>query len=210
MRAGRLCWPRRGSPFRSVTWCASLAVVLDRCAGDLRRARRLGLDRFTAAVQRELPRWAGSGRACGSSGPCSPRWPTRPGSPRTARRPGTRAPGAGRLAGYPRPARRYRDPDVPRSWMSSGWRTWSPRSTADRHRGRGDPGRDRRPGPVRHRAGPGQARWAVPAQTTPPAPIRARPPISGRGRPGLRVACLAGGLGGDAETTRSWPPGSPT
>ncbi len=30
------------SPFRSVTWCAALAVVLDRCAGDLSRVRRLG------------------------------------------------------------------------------------------------------------------------------------------------------------------------
>jgi len=47
------------SPFRSVSWCASLAVVLDRCAGDPSRVRRLGLDRFTAAVRRELPRWGG-------------------------------------------------------------------------------------------------------------------------------------------------------
>ena len=47
------------SPFRSVSWCASLSVVLDRCAGDLSRVRRLGLDRFTAAVRRELPRWGG-------------------------------------------------------------------------------------------------------------------------------------------------------
>jgi len=56
-------WPAvltaSGSPFRSVTWCASLAVVLDRCAGDLARVRRLGPDRFTAAVRRELPRWGG-------------------------------------------------------------------------------------------------------------------------------------------------------
>ena len=56
-------WPAvlaaSGSPFRSVSWCASLAVVLDRCAGDPRRVRRLGLDRFTAAVRRELPRWGG-------------------------------------------------------------------------------------------------------------------------------------------------------
>jgi transposase len=42
-----------------VTWRASLAVVLDRCAGDLGRVRRLGLDRFTAAVRRELARWGG-------------------------------------------------------------------------------------------------------------------------------------------------------
>ena len=59
MRLARGAGPRRASPFRSVTWCAALAVVLDRCAGDLRRVRRLGLDRFTAAVRRELPRWGG-------------------------------------------------------------------------------------------------------------------------------------------------------
>ena len=47
------------SPFRSVTWCASLAVVLDRCAGDLGRVQRGGLGQFTAAVRRELPRWGG-------------------------------------------------------------------------------------------------------------------------------------------------------
>ena len=56
-------WPAvlaaSASPFRSVTWCASLSVVLDRCAGDLGRVRRLGLGRFTAAVRRELPRWGG-------------------------------------------------------------------------------------------------------------------------------------------------------
>jgi len=34
------------SPVRSVSWCASSAVVLDRCAGDLRRVRRGGLDRL--------------------------------------------------------------------------------------------------------------------------------------------------------------------
>jgi len=60
-------WPAvlaaSGSPFRSVSWCASLAVVPGRCAGDLRRVRRLGLDRFTAAVRRELPRWGGT-RPC--------------------------------------------------------------------------------------------------------------------------------------------------
>jgi transposase len=60
-------WPAvlaaSASPFRSVSWCASLAVVLDRCAGDLSRVRRLGLDRFTAAVRRELARWGGK-RPC--------------------------------------------------------------------------------------------------------------------------------------------------
>jgi transposase len=60
-------WPAAlsasGAPFRSSTWRAAVAVVLDRCAGDLARVRRLGRDRFTAAVRRELPRW-GATRPC--------------------------------------------------------------------------------------------------------------------------------------------------
>src|SRR5690242_2514753 len=54
-------WPAvltaSGSPFRSASWRAAVAVVLGRCAGDLGRVRRLGLARFTAAVRRELPGW---------------------------------------------------------------------------------------------------------------------------------------------------------
>jgi transposase len=54
-------WPAvlgaSGSPFRSSTWCAAVAVVLGRCAGDLARVRRLGPARFEAAVRRELPGW---------------------------------------------------------------------------------------------------------------------------------------------------------
>ena len=60
-------WPAvlgaAGSPFRSASWRAALAVVLDRCAGDLGRVRRLGAARFEAAVRRELPRW-GAQRPC--------------------------------------------------------------------------------------------------------------------------------------------------
>jgi transposase len=60
-------WPvvlgAAGGPFRSVSWCAALAVVLDRFAGDLARVRRLGPARFEAAVRRELPRWGGQ-RPC--------------------------------------------------------------------------------------------------------------------------------------------------
>ena len=60
-------WPAvlgaAGVPFRSASWRAALAVVLDRWRGDLARVRRLGLDRFTAAVRRELPRW-GAMRPC--------------------------------------------------------------------------------------------------------------------------------------------------
>jgi transposase len=61
-------WPvvlgAAAQPFRSRTWCAALAVVLDRCDGDPRRLRRLGFARFARAVQRELPRWQGQ-RPCG-------------------------------------------------------------------------------------------------------------------------------------------------
>jgi transposase len=60
-------WPAvlscSGSPFRSMSWCAALAVVLDRCGGDLTRVRRLGSTRFESAVRRELPRW-GAQRPC--------------------------------------------------------------------------------------------------------------------------------------------------
>jgi hypothetical protein len=45
------------APFRSATWRAAVAVALERGCGDLARVRRLGIDRFTAAVRRELPRW---------------------------------------------------------------------------------------------------------------------------------------------------------
>jgi len=60
-------WPAvldaAGSPFRSASWQAALAVVLDRAAGDLGRVRRLGLARFPAAVRAKLPRW-GASRPC--------------------------------------------------------------------------------------------------------------------------------------------------
>jgi transposase len=60
-------WPAvlaaSGKPFRPSTWCAALAVTLDRGSGDLARVRRLGPARFEAAVRRELPRW-GTTRPC--------------------------------------------------------------------------------------------------------------------------------------------------
>ena len=60
-------WPAAlgaaGSPFRSASWRAAVAVVLQRCAGDLGRVRRLGPARFEAAVRRELPR-QGAARPC--------------------------------------------------------------------------------------------------------------------------------------------------
>jgi transposase len=60
-------WPAMLStaakPFKSKTWCASLAVVTARCNGDPARLRRLGAARFAAAVRREMPRWQGQ-RPC--------------------------------------------------------------------------------------------------------------------------------------------------
>lgn len=54
-------WPSvlqaAGAPFRSASWCAALAVVLERCDGDLARVRRMGAARFEAAVRLQLPRW---------------------------------------------------------------------------------------------------------------------------------------------------------
>jgi transposase len=46
-------------PFRSKTWAAAMAVILDRDGGDLARTRRLGLARFERAVRREVVRRGG-------------------------------------------------------------------------------------------------------------------------------------------------------
>jgi transposase len=43
-------------PFRSTTWTAAMSVILDRDGGDLTRTRRSGLERFEAAVRREIIR----------------------------------------------------------------------------------------------------------------------------------------------------------
>lgn len=52
------------SPFRSRSWCAAMAVALNRAAGgELAKVRRLGKTRFINAVRRELPRW-GAKRPC--------------------------------------------------------------------------------------------------------------------------------------------------
>ncbi len=61
MRALLECvWPAAldtaKQPFRSVTWAAAMAVVVDRDCGDLTRTRRLGLARFEHAVRREISR----------------------------------------------------------------------------------------------------------------------------------------------------------
>jgi transposase len=56
-------WPAAlrtaAQPFRSHTWAAGMAVVLDRDCGDLDRTRRLGIARFERAVRREIARRGG-------------------------------------------------------------------------------------------------------------------------------------------------------
>jgi transposase len=55
------CWPAAlgtaARPLESTTWLAGLGVVTDRCCGDPARLRKMGYDRFVAAIRRELPRW---------------------------------------------------------------------------------------------------------------------------------------------------------
>jgi len=46
-------------PLESVSWLAGMAVITSRCCGDPRRLRKMGYEKFLAAVRRELPRWGG-------------------------------------------------------------------------------------------------------------------------------------------------------
>jgi transposase len=46
-------------PLESVTWLAGMAVITDRCCGDPPRVRKMGYEKFLAAIRRELPRWGG-------------------------------------------------------------------------------------------------------------------------------------------------------
>jgi transposase len=50
--------------FKSITWMAGMRVVCERDGGDLARTRRLGLERFEAAVRREIIR-ANRQKPCG-------------------------------------------------------------------------------------------------------------------------------------------------
>ena len=214
-------WPAvlaaSGSPFRSVSWCASLSVVLDRCAGDLGRVRRLGLVRFTAAVRRELPRWGGI-RPClriiravfaALADPAGV----------TAHRPGALERAHLALGDWRDTRARLADTETRMRAVMDDLGLAGPRHHdrgPDRHRGRGDLGRDRRPGPVHHPAVASQARRAVPARERLRRPsgqdshLRARPARPAGG-------CLAGRMGGDAEQpgdgrpvhSPDHPPGQP-
>jgi transposase len=48
-------------PLESVTWLAGMAAVTGRCCGQPGRLRKMGYEKFLAAVRRELPRWGGKG-----------------------------------------------------------------------------------------------------------------------------------------------------
>jgi transposase len=50
-------------PLGAVTWMAGMAVITSRCCGQPSRLRKMGYERFLAAVRRELPRWGGK-KAC--------------------------------------------------------------------------------------------------------------------------------------------------
>jgi transposase len=44
-------------PLESMTWLAGMAVITSRCCGVPSRLRKIGYDKFKAAIRRELPRW---------------------------------------------------------------------------------------------------------------------------------------------------------
>ena len=46
-------------PLESVTWLAGMTVITSRCCGQPGRLRKLGYEKFLAAVRRELSRWGG-------------------------------------------------------------------------------------------------------------------------------------------------------
>ena len=44
-------------PLEATTWLAAVGAVTDRCNGDPARLRKMGYEKFVAAIRRELPRW---------------------------------------------------------------------------------------------------------------------------------------------------------
>ena len=44
-------------PLEATTWLAAMGMITDRCAGNPARLRKMGYDKFVAAIRRELPRW---------------------------------------------------------------------------------------------------------------------------------------------------------
>ena len=167
-----------------------LVRVAGRGAGPVRRGPAPGPAAGPGAVHRGWAAQARVGRdpAVPADHPGRVRRIVGPGRGHRAppRRPGTRAPGAGRLAGYPRPARRDRDPD---GRGPGGPRACGPRyhdRRADRDRGCGDLAKT-----ATRRGSPPRGPWSsMPgcARDNASGAAQGKTSISGRGRPGLRVA----------------------
>lgn len=55
------CWPAAlevaKHPEKSTTWLAAMTVITSRCDGRPQRVRKMGYQKFLAAVRRELPAW---------------------------------------------------------------------------------------------------------------------------------------------------------
>ena len=204
-----VAWPSAetaaAGPFESVTWLACLEVVTGRCGGDPARLAGLGEEEFFALV-------TGCGRDWGASravrritrnmlgvleDPDAVGWSRRGLFRRIAGE-------LGDLRRAPRPAGGRGGGDARRAGRRAGPFPARGRPRADAHRGGRDPGRGRRPAPVRDLEVAGQARRACPRPTPPPARSRApraSPAAAGRDcgpRPGARSPrCCC--------TTRSWP-----
>ena len=148
-------------PFRSRTWIAALAVIVDRDGGDLARTRRLGPARFEHAVRREITQ---AGRAetlpADRRATCSAALADPAGvTAHRRRRAGTGA-AAARATGAT-PTTRLADTETRMVAVLDELEPDRAGHLDPRHlrgRRRRDPGPDRRPAPVRHRPRPGQTR----------------------------------------------------
>ena len=163
-------------PFKSTTWVAAMAVVMGRDGGDLERTRRLG----RGPVRTRRPQGGDPPRRATSlpadRAPPVHR-PDRPGRGAGAPAGRVRADRLGHRRLGPRQDRpgRHRDPDDRRPGRAGADRARHQHRRAVRGRGRGDPGRDRRPEQVHQRPGRGQTRRPRPRESASPAPSPAAP-----------------------------------
>jgi hypothetical protein len=188
----------------SLTWRAAMTV--GRC--DPARIRRLGLARFARAVARELPRWGGRRRHLGILRALYAATGETVGHIPAGRGAGAQRAGAGRLQAGAGGAGRGGGPHGQGAGRARPGRAGDqhPRSVGGRRRG--DPGRDRRPGPLRRRQGGGQARRPVPPRQR-LGRLAGKTTISGR--VGRCCGWPPGGRwGARCRTTRSSPPATPT
>jgi hypothetical protein len=185
----------RRQPFRSSTWTAAMTVVLGRDGGDLARTRRLGLARLECAVQREITR-RGRPRVClrivrllfaaltDHAGV-------------TAHRRGALERVSLLLGDWLDTHRRLDDTEQRMTSVltpAPADRTGHLDHRPVRGRCGGDPGRDRRSAPLRHRPGVGQARR--PGPTGEAVGHLRRPHQTDRTRPAQPAAgSLAGRVG---------------